>query len=73
MNTGIIVFFTMLVVILIFRLPVGIGMLPMGVIYMLITGQNLKILHRRFKPVLYQLYSDRRTFVFIHCQCNERR
>lgn len=56
MNTGIIVFFTMLVVILIFRLPVGIGMLSMGVIYMLITGQNLKIVSTGVLNLYYTNY-----------------
>ena len=44
MNVGVIIFFIMLAVILVFRLPVGIGMLSMGVIYMMITGGNLKII-----------------------------
>lgn len=44
MNIGVIVFFVMLLAILIFRLPMGIGMLSMGVIYMMITGGNVQII-----------------------------
>lgn len=56
MNTGVLVFFIMLIVILVFRMPIGIGMLSMGVIYMLITGGNLKIISTGVLNLYYSNY-----------------
>lgn len=56
MNVGVIIFFIMLAVILVFRLPVGIGMLSMGVIYMMITGGNLKIIATGVLNLYYSNY-----------------
>ena len=56
MNVGVIIFFIMLVVILVFRLPVGIGMLSMGVIYMMINGGNLKIIATGVLNLYYSNY-----------------
>lgn len=56
MNIGVIVFFVMLVVILVFRMPIGIGMLSMGVVYMLITGGNLKIIATGVLNLYYSNY-----------------
>lgn len=55
-NVGVIIFFIMLAVILVFRLPVGIGMLSMGVIYMMITGGNLKIIATGVLNLYYSNY-----------------
>ena len=56
MSIGIIVFFVMLVAILVFRLPVGIGMLSMGITYMLITGNNVKIIATGVLNLYYTNY-----------------
>lgn len=56
MSIGVIIFFVMLVAILVFRLPVGIGMLSMGVVYMLITGGNLKIIATGVLNLYYTNY-----------------
>jgi len=57
MSPGIWIFFIMLIVILVFRLPIGIGMLSMGVTYMLITGQNLKIISTGVLNLYYSNYT----------------
>lgn len=57
MSQGVVIFFVMLVVILIFRLPIGIGMLSMGATYMLLTGQNLKIISTGVLNLYYSNYT----------------
>ena len=56
MSIGVIVFFVMLVAILVFRLPVGIGMLSMGITYMLVTGNNVKIIATGVLNLYYTNY-----------------
>lgn len=56
MNIGVTIFFVMLIIILLFRMPIGIGMLSMGVIYMLITGGNLKVIATGVLNLYYSNY-----------------
>jgi len=55
-SSGVILFFTMLAVIMVFRLPLGIGMMSMGIIYMLHTGQNLKLVATNVLSMYYNNY-----------------
>lgn len=57
MNTGVVIFFSMLVFILVFRLPVGIGMLSMGVMYMLSVGGNIKVISTGVLDIYYTNYT----------------
>ena len=55
-SSGVILFFAMLAVVMIFRLPLGIGMMSMGIVYMLHTGQNLKLVATNVLSMYYNNY-----------------
>lgn len=53
---GVILFFIMLATVLVFRLPLGIGMMSMGIVYLLYTGQNLKLVASNILSLYYNNY-----------------
>lgn len=55
-SSGVLLFFVMLALVMIFRLPLGIGMMSMGIIYMLHTGQNLKLVATNVLSMYYNNY-----------------
>ena len=57
MNINVIIFFLMFLIVLLFRMPVGIGMLCMGVVYMLLTDGNLKVVATGVLNLYYSNYT----------------